>query len=50
MYGAIEHPTLDDLVQTINGFTDQAQMELGDNFRWVEGGLAQGLYAAQRQR
>jgi hypothetical protein len=36
MYGPIEHPTLDDLVQMINDFVDQAQEELGDDFRWED--------------
>ena len=36
MYGSIEHPTLEDLVQIINEFTDQAREELGENFRWED--------------
>jgi hypothetical protein len=36
MYGAIEHPTLEDLVTMVNDYADEMKEELGDEFRWED--------------
>jgi hypothetical protein len=36
MYGAIQHPPLEELMTMVNGFADQIKVEVGEGFRWED--------------
>ena len=34
LYGDIEHPTIDELVQMVEGYAKEMQQQMGGEFRW----------------